>query len=219
MRLVLDDATQKLVDAQCTHSGGTGNEAPQTTMASGECHSNPATRLTFSSCSHAVFAENSPRARLRPRHGRAPVTVGQRHFGYWRDPACVIACGLYVGYRWLIPALGYAPLWNGHVTDVLLIPAGLPIWLWLERRAGWRRGDRMPMWSDIAFALVVWTVAAEVMAPFLFSRATGDVWDAAAYACGAVVAGLFWQWRAGAGSSYPQLAAPATSPRSALARA
>ena len=51
----------------------------------------------------------------------------------------------------------------------------------------------MPRWSDIGFALATWTVAAELLAPNMFSQATGDVWDAVAYAGGAVIAGLLWQ--------------------------
>ena len=84
-------------------------------------------------------------------------------------------------------------MWSGHFADLLLIPAGLPLWLWLERRIGWRRDDQMPRWREITFALITWTCAAELIAPRMFSQATGDGWDAVAYACGAVVAGLWWQ--------------------------
>jgi hypothetical protein len=40
----------------------------------------------------------------------------------------------------------------------------------------------------------VWSVAAEVVAPHFFAPATGDVWDVAAYAGGALVSGLIWQF-------------------------
>lgn len=40
----------------------------------------------------------------------------------------------------------------------------------------------------------VWSVAAEVVVPHFFARATGDVWDVAAYAGGALVSGLIWQF-------------------------
>ena len=204
-----------------------GLRAPQTTMTGVECHSHPDTWPTLSRCAHAVSSENTPRARLRPRHGRPPVkperfsfrsrasrrgqafsksafprfsvsiesknAPGDRRFLYWRDPVCVTACATYVVYHWLMPAVGVTPLWNGHVTDVLLIPAGLPFWLWLERRLGWRDDDGVPRWREVAFALVTWTVAAELIAPRLFSQATGDVWDSVAYAGGAVIAGLLWR--------------------------
>jgi hypothetical protein len=121
------------------------------------------------------------------------VKLGDRHFLYWRDPICLSAATTYIGYRCLIPVAGQTPLWSGHFADLLLIPAGLPLWLWLERRSGWRSDDQMPRWREIAFALVTWTVAAELIAPRMFSQATGDVWDAVAYTCGAVIAGLWWQ--------------------------
>jgi hypothetical protein len=125
------------------------------------------------------------------------VTLSDGRFLYWRDPVCVAACATYVVYRWLLPATGFSPLWSGHFTDVLLMPAGLPVWLWVERRIGWRGDDRMPRWTEVAFALVIWTVAAELVAPLLFSQATGDAWDAVAYAGGSAVAGLAWRWPAG----------------------
>ena len=84
-----------------------------------------------------------------------------------------------------MPAAAQAPWWHDHFADFLLIPAGLPLWLWLERRIGWRRDDGMPRWREIAFALVTWTVAAELIAPRIFPQATGDAWDAVAYAGGA----------------------------------
>lgn len=121
------------------------------------------------------------------------MKLSDRHFGYWRDPICLSAAATYIGYRWLIPVAWQTPLWSGHFADLLLIPAGLPLWLWLERRIGWRSDDQMPRWREIAFALVTWAVAAELIAPRMFSQATGDVWDAVAYACGAVIAGLLWQ--------------------------
>jgi hypothetical protein len=121
------------------------------------------------------------------------VNAGDRHFTYWRDPICLAAVAAYVVERWLVPVAAQAPWWSGHFADFLLIPAGLPFWLWLERRIGWRRDDRMPEWREIAFVLVTWTIAAEFVAPWIFPQATGDGWDAVAYAGGGVVAGLSWQ--------------------------
>jgi len=110
-----------------------------------------------------------------------------RRFRYWRDPACVVAVAAYAINRWFVPVALQAPWWRGHFADALLIPAGVPLWLWIERRLGWRHDDRMPRWREIGFALVAWTIAAELIAPRLFSGATGDARDAAAYVAGAVV--------------------------------
>ncbi|MGE0449911.1 MAG: hypothetical protein AB7Q29_10060 [Vicinamibacterales bacterium] len=120
------------------------------------------------------------------------MTRRAERFKYWRDPLFVAASAAYVANRWLTPALHIA-LWRTHFADLLFVPVGLPLWLWLERRVGWRIDDRMPRWGEITFVLVIWSVAAELVAPQLFARATADVWDVAAYAAGAVTAGLSWQ--------------------------
>lgn len=118
---------------------------------------------------------------------------GDAPFRYWRDPLFLMGSAAYAINRVLVPAALQAPWWRGHFADLLLIPVGLPLWLWLERRIGWRRDDGMPRWREIAFVLVAWTVAAELIAPRLFAHATGDGWDGLAYACGAVAAGLLWR--------------------------
>ena len=105
---------------------------------------------------------------------------GSRPFGYWREPLCLWAGAAYAINGWLVPAALQASWWRGHFSDLLLIPVGLPVWLWMERLIGWRRDDRTPRWRDIAFVLVTWTVAAELIAPRLFTRATGDGWDVVA---------------------------------------
>lgn len=115
-------------------------------------------------------------------------------FRYWRDPCCVVGLVLYVTGR----AAGLLSLtpegwWRGHAIDVLFVPVGLPLWLWLERRLGWRTHDRMPAISEGLFVLTVWTVAAEVAAPRLVPTATGDPLDAVAYATGALVAFAVWR--------------------------
>ena len=85
-----------------------------------------------------------------------------------------------------------SPFLRYHFNDLLLIPAALPLVLWLQRRLQLRLADSPPNWREVWLHLVVWSVAAEVVGPQLFARATGDIWDVAAYAAGAVVAMVFW---------------------------
>jgi hypothetical protein len=116
-----------------------------------------------------------------------------KRFGYGFDPLCLAACGLYVLNRfWLRPRFGGAFL-QGQFNDLLLIPAALPLVLWLQRRLGLRPHDQRPRWSEITLHLVVWSIAAEWAAPHLFAHATADWRDLVAYATGAVVAGCWWQ--------------------------
>ena len=116
-----------------------------------------------------------------------------KRFGYALDPLCLAACACYAGNRWLVPFAMKGVFLRGYFSDTLLIPAALPLMLWLQRRWGLRTDDKPPHWSEIATHVVVWSIAAEVVAPHFFSRATGDPWDAVAYAGGGLLSGLIWQ--------------------------
>lgn len=99
---------------------------------------------------------------------------------------------MYLGARLWLRAIFPGGFWHNQFTDLLLIPAALPIILWLQRRIGLRCHDSRPTWTEVALHLVVWALAAELIAPHLFATATGDWRDVAAYAAGAVVAGGWW---------------------------
>jgi hypothetical protein len=116
-------------------------------------------------------------------------------FRYWRDPVCVLACALYVVNRWFVPGDLKGRFLDNHFNDLLLIPAALPLYLWLLRRLGLRSSDAVPGWDEILVNLVIWTVAAEILAPIVWEWATGDLLDALAYLAGAVIAGLWWRNR------------------------
>ena len=81
---------------------------------------------------------------------------------------------------------------HGYFSDTLFIPAALPLMLWLQRRVGLRHTDVRPQWAEIIMHWAAWSVACEVVAPHLSTLATGDPWDVAAYAGGALVSGLLW---------------------------
>lgn len=115
-----------------------------------------------------------------------------KRFGYLRDPLCLAACFLYVLNRgWLREHVG-GVLLHGYFNDLLLIPAALPVVLWLQRRLGLRTDDQPPRWREITLHLAAWAVMAELVAPHLFARATADWRDAIAYTVGALGAGLWW---------------------------
>lgn len=114
-------------------------------------------------------------------------------FRYACDPLCLLACAVYTLNRWCVPLACKGLFLRGYFSDTLLIPAALPLMLWVQRRVGLRHTDTRPEWREILFHVIVWSVAAELIAPHLFARATGDPWDVAAYAGGALIAGLLWQ--------------------------
>lgn len=114
-------------------------------------------------------------------------------FRYALDPLCVVACAGYAANRWLLPLALKGVFLRNYFADTLLIPAALPLMLWLQHRLGIRATDARPRWPEIFMHLVVWSVAAELIAPHLFAHATGDPWDVAAYTFGALVSGVIWQ--------------------------
>jgi hypothetical protein len=116
-----------------------------------------------------------------------------KRYGYARDPVCVVACACYAANRWLLPTAFGGPFLRNYFSDVLLIPAALPLVLWCQSRLGLRPADLKPQRSEILLHLAVWSVVAELIAPGMFSRATGDPWDIVAYAGGALASGLIWR--------------------------
>ena len=119
--------------------------------------------------------------------------VAVKRFGYFRDPVCLVACALYVFNRvWWRGDFG-GLFFTGYFNDLLLIPAALPLVLWLQRRLGVRAVDSPPRWREIALHLLVWSVTAEGIMPQLTARATGDWYDVLAYSVGASLAGYWWQ--------------------------
>lgn len=134
------------------------------------------------------LGEHAPRRQRGAPYLARPVT----RFRYGLDPVCLAACALYATNRWMIPAAAKGTFLRGHFDDLLLVPAALPLMLWLQRALGLRRNDAPPRWNEISFHLMVWGVIAEFVTPHLTAHATGDWRDLLAYAVGAVVAGLWW---------------------------
>lgn len=116
-----------------------------------------------------------------------------KRFAYLGDPLCLAACVLYALNRWWLREHVGGEFLAGYFNDLLLIPAALPLALWVQRRLGVRTDDRPPRWPEIALHLAVWAIAAEAVMPQLTARATGDWRDVAAYAAGAIGAGCWWR--------------------------
>jgi hypothetical protein len=116
-----------------------------------------------------------------------------KRFAYALDPLCIVACALYALNRWWLARHVGGAFLHGQFNDLLLIPAALPFVLWLQRRFKLRPNDQPPRWSEIALHLIVWSIAAELVGPHLFVRATGDWRDVIAYTAGGAIAGCWWQ--------------------------
>jgi len=98
--------------------------------------------------------------------------------------------------RWLVkPFLAPGPFLHGHFADCLLLPAALPLALWLQRKLGLRGEDHFPTGAEIGMHLTIWAFIAEAAGPVLAHRGTADWWDCAAYSAGAAVCYVLWRKR------------------------
>lgn len=90
--------------------------------------------------------------------------------------------------RWAFP---HSAL-RGWFSDVLFLPAAIPVYLWMERKLGLRTHDRIPSLAEIGALFLAWSLAAEVVAPRLFVHCTSDPLDVLAYAAGGLFAWFWW---------------------------
>jgi hypothetical protein len=126
-------------------------------------------------------------------------------FGYLRDRLCVFSLITYAINRLIIrPHLGgffHATLpwaWgflHSHLDDLLLLPAALPVVLWIQRLTGLRRHDNPPGWGEMFLHLAIWSVMSKVVGPFVLGIGVWDPWDLLCFAAGGVAACLWWNHR------------------------
>ena len=65
----------------------------------------------------------------------------KKRFAYAADLLCLACWALYAVNRFLLSgARDRGPL-RGHVSDLLFVPAVLPLVLWVQRKLGWRALD------------------------------------------------------------------------------
>ena len=118
-------------------------------------------------------------------------------FGYLRDPMFLAAASAYALNRWLLKRLLPSPFLHGHFNDLLLIPAALPVVMWMQRLAGLREHDLAPSWAEMGLHLAVWSLICEFIGPLWLHHGTADWWDVVAYAVGGIAACFWWNWSAG----------------------
>jgi hypothetical protein len=113
-------------------------------------------------------------------------------FRYALDPLSLASSAGYAVLRWVIKPRAGPGFFHNHATDLLLIPAALPLVLWLQHWLGWRAHDRPPDFGEILLHLAVWGLISEALGPWLFHHGTGDWRDLLAYAAGGLLGYVFW---------------------------
>ena len=113
-------------------------------------------------------------------------------FRYLRDGLFLSAAIAYGLNRGLVRSVVPSTFLRGQFDDLLLIPAALPVVLWVQRISGLRTVDHPPSWPEIVLHLLVWSVICEFIGPIWLHHGTADPWDVVAYAAGALAAGLWW---------------------------
>ena len=128
-----------------------------------------------------------------------------KSFGYLQDRLFLFSLSAYALNRLLIrPHLGgFFPsqvhwLWaflHSHFDDLLMMPAALPVMLWVQRQLHLRKHDRPPGWREMFAHLAIWSVMCKVVGPLYLHIGVADPWDLLFFATGGVAACLWWNRR------------------------
>lgn len=113
-------------------------------------------------------------------------------FRYLGDPVFLVCAGTYALNRWWLKGVSSSPFVRGHLNDLLLIPAALPVILWVHRCLHWRSHDAPPSRTEILMHLAIWSVICEWIGPSWLHRGIADPWDVVMYSAGALVAWIIW---------------------------
>lgn len=105
-------------------------------------------------------------------HHPGPV----KRFRYGLDPLFLGACLLYALNRWGLKPQTSLSFFHDHFNDILLIPAALPLVLWVQRLLGLRRHDEAPTRREIVGHLIVWSLLSEAVLPFFCPARPATSW-------------------------------------------
>jgi hypothetical protein len=81
---------------------------------------------------------------------------------------------------------------HSHFDDSLLMPAALPVVLWIQRITGLRKNDLPPTWPEMFSHLAIWSVMCKVVGPFYDHIGVADPWDVLFFTAGGFAACLWW---------------------------
>lgn len=129
-----------------------------------------------------------------------------RRFGYLQDGLFLSALSTYALNRLVVRPhfAGFLSThlpcsWSflhGHLDDLLLIPAALPVVLWQQRLLKWRAHDEPPSWGEMAGHLIIWSVTCKLIGPLCLHIGVADPWDVLCFAVGGFAACAWWNFPA-----------------------
>ncbi len=115
----------------------------------------------------------------------------------FRDPIFWVGIALYLLNKlWLKSHVDSAFL-KGYLTDVLAIPIGAPVMIWLLQKLK-LRDDSSPQNGEVLVFVLIYSVLFELIMPptTMFGKfAAGDVYDVMAYLVGGIIGLAWWRFR------------------------
>ena len=121
-------------------------------------------------------------------------------FKYMKDPLFHTAVILYVLNRFIFKPLTIAKtdFFHSYFNDLICIPFCLPIILFLTKAVKLRNHDQPPDCYELCFYLVLWSFCFEYIAPLYgkhLNYPVADPFDVVCYAIGALIAGIYWNFK------------------------
>lgn len=126
-----------------------------------------------------------------------------KRFGYLGDGLCGLALVAYALNRLVVLPHGAGlihqhwpwawPFLHSHFDDCWLMPAALPVVLWIQRWTGLRTHDGPPTLAEMVFHLGIWSVMCKWVGPVYCQVGVADPWDVFCFAAGGLAAWLWWQ--------------------------
>lgn len=103
------------------------------------------------------------------------------------NPFFLLAIGLYLVNRFLLPVLDLTQYRVPYLNDILALPVVLTVTLWLQQKL-FPRSCRLRLnAAQVVFAVIYFAVFFEGILPALSDRYTRDYWDMLAYAVGGII--------------------------------
>lgn len=80
-----------------------------------------------------------------------------------------------------------------YLNDLLLVPVAIPIILFFSKTLKLRPQSLPPSMLELAIPVLIWSIAFEVIGPYVFGKGVSDPFDVLAYCFGGFASWLIWR--------------------------